>query len=281
MKIRHLRNATALLTLGEHCLLIDPMLSEPGALPGFKVFGGGRRRNPLVPLPPNTDAYLADVTGVIITHEHPDHLDKPGIQWIKERGLPVWASGVDAPNLRRKGLDVHELRDGALGMAVEIIPACHGRGLAAWLMGPVSGLYLAHPDEPSVYLTSDARLTDNVLDAIDRLRPDVIVAPAGAANAGFGGDILFSIDELVALAGRASGDVVFNHLEAIDHCPTTRAGLAERMRAEGLSERVQIPEDGAEMVFSRPEHSARVCPRASGRGRPTFQKWLTAKFAGT
>ena len=46
MKILHIRSATAILSLGEHRLLVDPMLSKPGAMPGFKMFGGGRRRNP-------------------------------------------------------------------------------------------------------------------------------------------------------------------------------------------------------------------------------------------
>ncbi len=56
MQIHHLRNATLILTLGERRLLVDPMLSAPGALPGFKVLGGGRRRNPLVPLPAGAEA---------------------------------------------------------------------------------------------------------------------------------------------------------------------------------------------------------------------------------
>lgn len=78
MKIQQLRNATALITVGEHHLLVDPYLSEVGAAPGFKVFGGGRRRNPLVPLPAGAEQALDRATGVIITHEHPDHLDRAG-----------------------------------------------------------------------------------------------------------------------------------------------------------------------------------------------------------
>jgi L-ascorbate metabolism protein UlaG (beta-lactamase superfamily) len=281
MKLRHLRNATTLLTLGEHRLLVDPMLAEPGSFPGFKLFGGGRRPNPLVALPPETFTLLEEVTGVLVTHEHPDHLDKAGIRWIQQRGLPVWASPVDAPNLRRKGLPVHELEDGALGMAAEIIPARHGRGWLSWLLGPVSGCYLAHPNEPSVYLTSDAVLTAEVLEAVERLQPDVIIAPAGAANMGAGGDILFSVGELVTLVRRAPGRVVLNHLEALDHCPTSRAGLRERMRAEGLTGKVHIPEDGDEVLFERPDALPHPRPRASANQGPGFQKWVTARFTMT
>ena len=263
MKFHHLRNATAILSLGEHRLLIDPMLSDPGALAGFKLFGGGRRRNPLVPLPPSASAALREVTAVLVTHEHPDHFDPPALEWIRERGLPVWASPVDAPSLATKGLDVHELHDGALGMSVELIEAKHGRGMFAWAMGPVSGVYLAHPDEPSVYLTSDAVLTEGVLRALDRLEPDVVVAPAGAANFGVGPDILFSVDELVTLVKRAPNKVVLNHLEALDHCPTTRDELRERLQREGLAARVEIPADGDVLSFDGVHSTPRVAAGVS------------------
>jgi L-ascorbate metabolism protein UlaG (beta-lactamase superfamily) len=256
MNILHLRNATALLSFAGHRLVIDPMLSERGAMPGFKLFGGGRRPNPLVALPPAAPAGLESATGVLLTHRHPDHFDRAGMAWARQRMLPVWASPADAAKLRGKGLDVRPIGRSLLGAAVEIVPAEHGRGLLGWLMGGASGYYLAHPGEPSLYLTSDAVLTDELLGAVERLRPDVIVAPAGAANMGAGGDILFSVDELVTLARRAPGRVVFNHLEALDHCPTTREGLRARMRAEGLAEKVSVPDDGEELRFERPGAAA-------------------------
>ncbi len=282
VKIQHLRNATTLVTLGEHVLLVDPMLAEVGTLPGFKQFGPGARtqRNPLVPLPSGTDEALAAVTAVLVTHEHPDHFDQAGLDWTRARGLPVWASPIDAPSLRRKQLDVHELHDGALGMRVELIPAKHGRGLVAWLMGPVAGCYLAHEGEPSLLFTSDAVLTDALLEAVERLQPEVIVAPAGAANFGVGPDILFSVDELVTLIRRTKASVVLDHLEAIDHCPTTRAQLRRRLELEGLAARVYVPEDGEVLHFERDPGRASPQVRAS-EPRPGLQKWLTAKFAGT
>jgi len=279
MKLHHLRNASAVLQIAEHRLLVDPMFAEAGSMPSFRFLARGGQKNPIVPLPPEAEAALEGVNGVIITHEHPDHLDRPGLAWIQERGLPVWTNAVDAPNLRRKGLDVRELVDGSLGMGVETITNRHGRGPVGWLMGPVAGYFLAHPEEPSVYLVGDAVLTDAVLEAISRLEPDVIVAPAGTANFGLG-DILFSIDELVTLAQRAEGELVFNHLEAVDHCPTTRVQLRARMVEEGLADRVQIPEDGEELTFER-RGGSHARPRTTERRKPWLQKWLTAKMAGT
>jgi L-ascorbate metabolism protein UlaG (beta-lactamase superfamily) len=279
MQIQQLRNATILVTVGEHRLLVDPMLSPAGAMPSFRVRGGSRRRNPLVPLPPETTAALDEVTAVVVTHEHPDHFDRAGREWVASHQLPVWTSAIDAPSLRRKGLDVHELRDGSLGMRVEIIRSRHGQGLLGWLMGPVCGYYLAHPDEPSVYLVGDSVLTPSVLEAIERLQPDVIVVPAGAANMGVGGDILFSVDDLVTLVRASRGVVVLNHLEALDHCPTTRGALAARMEAEGLGARVRIPADGERVAFSRSDRGANVEVRATARAKPGVQKWVTALLA--
>jgi L-ascorbate metabolism protein UlaG (beta-lactamase superfamily) len=281
MKIQHLRNATTLLSLGEHRFLVDPMLSLPGAMPGFKMFGGGRRRNPIVPLPAAASEALAAATAVILTHEHPDHFDRAGLAWVKERGLPVYTNGIDAPSVRRKGLDAHLLETGVLGLEVETVRSRHGRGLLGWMLGPVAGYYLAHPGEPSVYLLGDSILTENVLEAVERLQPDVILAPAGAANMGLGGNILFSVDELLELTRRARGQVVFNHLEALDHCPTTRAGLRERLLEEGLAGRTFVPEDGETLTFDAPAQSTREKPRSTPAERPGAQKWITSAFAGT
>ncbi|MBL9043113.1 MAG: MBL fold metallo-hydrolase [Myxococcales bacterium] len=278
MHIHHLRNATMLVSLGEHRLLVDPMLGEPGAMAGFKLFGGGRRRNPLVPLPTSATDCLQQATGVLITHEHPDHFDAAGIAWTRERRLPVWASAMDVPSLRQKGLDAHELVDGSLGLSVEVIPAQHGPGLVGWMMGPVAGYYLAHPSEPSLYLTSDSVLSDSILEALARLAPDLVVAPAGSANFGAGPSILFTVDELVTLIRRAPKDVLLNHLEALDHCPTTRAALTARLQAEGLTSRVRIPQDGEQLHYERGSTGPHPRPKARPSAKPGLQKWLTSKL---
>jgi L-ascorbate metabolism protein UlaG (beta-lactamase superfamily) len=277
MNLLHLRSATALLTLGEHHLLVDPMLSEASTMPSFRMTGE-RRRNPLVALPPATKAALGRATAALVTHEHPDHLDRAGKEFLRERRLPVWTNGIDAPSLQQKGLDAHVLVDGALGMRVETVRSKHGRGVFGWVLGPVCGYYLAHPAEPSVYVVGDSILTDSVLEAIERLRPDVVVAPAGAANMGVGGDILFSVDELITLVRVAPGEVVLNHLEALDHCPTKRSELRARMSAEGFAHRVHVPEDGEELTFTRSTPTSAVAPRIANPERPGVQKWLTSRL---
>lgn len=286
MKIYHIRNATMVLELGAQRLLVDPMLSDRGALPSFKMVGADRRRNPIVALPEGAWAELEGCTGVLLTHEHhADHLDEQARQWILARGLPVWSSPFDLPRLKRYGFDARLLEDGALGMRAAQVEATHGRGLFGWLMGPGVGFYLDHPGEPSVYLTGDTVLTQAVEDTIQTLRPEVIIAPAGAANFGVGPDILFSISELVelaALAKQQGARVVFNHLESLDHCPTTRVGLRELMRSRGLDEGVFVPEDGERLTFERRRgapSTARALPTVEALGKPGLRKRVAARLA--
>ena len=121
--------------------------------------------------------------------------------------------------------------------------------MLGWLMGPVCGFYLEHHGSPSVYLTGDTVLTPAVREVVDRLRPEVVVAPAGARNFGIGGDILFSMDELVELARAIPGTLVLNHLETMDHCPVTRVDIRTRFAEEGLGDRIALPDDGETVKF--------------------------------
>jgi L-ascorbate metabolism protein UlaG (beta-lactamase superfamily) len=278
MQIQQIRNATVMLTYAGHRLLVDPMLCQAGALPPFKLRGEGRRRNPLVPLPPGAMGWMERATGVLLTHEHPDHMDPDALAWIKQRGLPVWASRMDVGNLRGKGLDARVLTSGALpGVSTEVVPAAHGRGLLGWLMGPVSGFVLAHDQEPSLYITGDSVWTPALAEALETFAPDVVLAPAGAANWGIGPSILFTPEELVTLARQAPGQVVFNHMEALDHCPLTRAELRARLEAEGLASRAHLPEDGEPLTFSRPAGERRGALPGGGTGpAPGWQKRITA-----
>lgn len=246
MKFHQLRNATALIDYGPHRFLVDPMLCAPKSMPPFRL--GSKERNPRTALP---EVPLDDITGLLVTHDHPDHFDAAGKAFARDQGLPVWCNTFDVEGFRKENLDARPFEDGALGLRIEAVPTRHGRGLSSLLMGPVAGFYLSHPDEPSLYLTGDSVLTDTVRDAIEALRPEVIVAPAGAANPGFGGPILFTEDELIELAQKAPGTIVFNHLEALDHCPTTRSGLRERIASEGLNTRCWIPDDGEARSFAQ------------------------------
>lgn len=99
MNITHIRNATQIIHYAGKRFLIDPMLADKGAWPGFPGTARSELRNPLVELPFSRDK-IVDVDAVIVTHTHDDHWDAAAIAAIPKT-LPVFAQHeADAALLR-------------------------------------------------------------------------------------------------------------------------------------------------------------------------------------
>jgi len=259
MQITQLRNATLIVHSGSHHILVDPMLAAKDALPPLRLFDGKRLRNPLLDLPTNADQALAKVTHCLITHcqkGHFDHLDRAGKHFLRERAIPVFCSAHDAPYLRKRGLNVQAL-DGAdaapvpfLGGTIETVRCTHGRGLVGRMMEHGVGYVLRLPGEPTLYLSGDTVLSNEVRAALGIHRPDVSVIPAGGARMDLGGEIIMGPEEAIAFTSLAHGIVVANHLEALSHCPPTRAALRAAADAAGVGARLRIPADGETLTFA-------------------------------
>jgi len=256
MKITQLRNATIVVSYAEHRILVDPMLAARGAIPPFKWLSGQRRRNPIVELPPQAPALLETVTHALITHcqkGHVDHLDRAGKHWLRERQIPVLCMPEDADYLAQRGLRVQPLQaEGATPFArgrITPIPCLHGEGWIGRFMMHGHGYVIEQAGEPSLYIAGDTVLTDEVRRCVTERRPDVSVVPAGGAAMDFGSDLIMDDRQVLDLAALGRGRFVANHLEALDHCPVSRASLREQARRRGLGQRVIVPEDGETLEF--------------------------------
>lgn len=261
MKIQQLRNATIVLHLGPHRVLVDPMLADKHALPPLRLFGP-TQRNPTVALPDMATEALATATHCLITHcqrGHFDHLDRAGTRWLRETQLPVICTPHDAPHLTRRGLNVqplpatHAQPSPFLDGSIRTVRCTHGLGLVGRLMEHGVGYLIEQPGEPSVYLAGDTILTPTVRDVVQRHQPQVCVVPAGGARFDLGGDIIMGIDEVIAFTRLARGHVVANHLEAISHCPTTRRALRDAARDAGVASQLWVPDDGDTLTFAQAE----------------------------
>lgn len=254
MKIHHLRNATLVIETEEHVILVDPMLGKRKTIAPFSIFRYKPKRNPLVALPKNSRDILSRVTHCLITHLHPDHIDKAGEVFLRRKSVPVICSVKDEKSLSLRGLNIIQVLNywepqPFLGGRIIGIPAVHGYGFIAKLMGNVMGFYIELTNEKSIYISSDTIFTDDVQRALIELKPDIATVACGTARLDIGQPLLMRMNDILKFTALAPGKVFANHLEALNHCPTTRDELRRALTENNLLYKTAIPSDGTSVEY--------------------------------
>jgi len=254
MKIHHLRNATLIIEVENNVILVDPMLGGKGTMPTFTYFRFKAQKNPIVPLPENCQDILDKVTHCVISHQHPDHIDKAGERFLVENKIPVFCSRKDKAAFLKKGLPIVQSIDywksvDFLEGTIEGIPARHGYGFVAKPMGNVMGFYIKFPNQPSIYLSADTVYTESVEKVLKGYKPDISIVASGTAQLDLFKPLLMTIEDIVKFVKKSPGKVICNHLEAVNHCPTTRDQLKEELNSKNLMHKVIIPNDGEVIEF--------------------------------
>jgi L-ascorbate metabolism protein UlaG (beta-lactamase superfamily) len=244
-----IRNATLVVEAAGLRILVDPQLDPAGARDAVPNTPNPRR-NPLVELPEPPEVLVHGLDAALVTHLHSDHFDDTARRLLP-RELPLLCQPPDAERLRADGFtDVRPVEDEAtLGeLRIARTAGRHGTGEIGARMAPVCGYVVRAPGEPSLYIAGDTILCDEVREAVARHAPDVVVVNASAARFLEGDPIVMDSDDVVALAREAPDPrLIAVHLEAIAHATETRADLRRRLHAEGLTDRVAVPEDGSEV----------------------------------
>jgi L-ascorbate metabolism protein UlaG (beta-lactamase superfamily) len=254
MKLHHLRNATLVIETDQHVILVDPMLGKRKTIPPFTIFRYKPKRNPLVALPKNSRDILSKVTHCLITHLHPDHIDKAGEVFLRRKSIPVICSIKDEKQLTKRGLNIIQTLDywqpqPFLDGKIIGIPAIHGYGFIAKLMGNVMGFHIELPNEKSIYLSSDTIFTEHVQKVLIEYKPEIAVVACGTARLDIGQPLLMRMNDILKFVALAPSQILANHLEALNHCPTTRSQLREALKENNLLSKVSIPEDGESVSF--------------------------------
>lgn len=254
MIIHHLRNASMIIESNDKVIMIDPMIGPRGTMLPFAFIRFKAKRNPTVDFPKSGKTLLNRVTHCLITHLHPDHLDKAAEKWLRQNKTPVICNSMDSKALTKKGLNVtseisYWQESEFLNGKIIGISARHGYGFVAKPAGIVMGYYIELPGEPSLYLSSDTIYTKDVKKALETFQPDISVVAAGSAQFDIFKPLLMTLDDVLAFTKDSPGHMIANHMEAVNHCPSTRELLKSALNERGLLDKTWVPNDGDSKEF--------------------------------
>jgi L-ascorbate metabolism protein UlaG (beta-lactamase superfamily) len=249
MKIQLVRNATMKITYAGRTLLTDPMLAPKDT---YKPFAG-IARNPTIGLPFQVEEIIDGIEGIVVSHDHPDHIDKVAVE-ILPKGIPVFCQPGDEGRLAEAGFrNVIPVEASCTweGMTITRTDGRHGSGKVLDLLGNVSGFVFEADVEPTVYWVGDSIWCDPVEKTINEFKPGIIITHSGGAKLpGFEAIIMNAEQTLTAAKAAPQAVVVAIHLEALDHCGVSRGQLREIADKAAIPpSRLLIPQDGELLSF--------------------------------
>jgi len=256
MKFQQLRNATIIIEYAGKKFLVDPMLAEKGAFPGFEGTPNSHIANPLVHLPIPMDEIL-DVDAVIVTHIHPDHWDEAAIKLVPKDMLIFAQNENDAAQIKEQGFkNVRALEEKTVFEDITLIktPGRHGGEKTvekyADLLGLVSGVIFKHPNEKTVYIAGDTVWYEGVEENLKKYEPDVVILNSGDAQVlGYEPIIMDKKDVYEVYKAAPKATIIASHMESVNHAMLSRKELREFLSEQGMTQRVLVPEDGETCIF--------------------------------
>lgn len=255
MLIHQIRNATLIITYKDKKFLIDPWLMPKDYMPGFEMAVNANVRQPRVELPLSVEK-IVDVDAVILTHFHPDHWDEFATKAIDKK-IPFFVQNeVDQKQIQSLGFsDVRVVSvsgtefDGITlyktfgqhGKREIIKPLCEQVNMAYDAMGVV----FKAKNEKTLYVAGDTIWCEEVVEAIDKFAPDVIVVNACGATLLNGERIIMNDEDVKTLTEYAPKAVIIaSHMDTVSHLTVTRNDI-RKMKLNN----VLVPEDNEIMEF--------------------------------
>lgn len=240
------RNATLLIEYGGKKILVDPMLSPKGAIESW----AGIQTNPTVDLTLPINEIVEDVDLVLVTHVHADHFDEVASK-ILNKSIELINQPADKAFFKKEGFtNATSLDNNVLWNDISItrIEAQHGTGEVLKMMGKTSGFVLKAKNQPTVYIVGDAIWTDDIKKTIKKFNPDYIVVNSGGALIQGYENTPIIMDEAQTMALISESDkakVIAVHMDALDHCRTTRTSLSQKAIESNIgTDKLIIPQDG-------------------------------------
>lgn len=255
MKIQQIRNATILIEFGGKKILVDPMFSDKGALPTTTIPAKtwSFKRNPLCDLPISKAEIVRDLDFVFLSHLHFDHWDNAAKDALP-KGIKIFVQDqADQLKIEKLGFtNVEILTENSSFDEIKLsrTKAQHGKGFMLRLAGFVCGLVLKHPTEKTLYLAADTVWYQGVQEALNRHKPEVVVVNGGDNQFFFGGQLIMNKKDIYEVQKTVPNANIFvSHMEGVNHNTLTRKDLKEYLAEKGITDKVNVPEDGQSYIF--------------------------------
>lgn len=252
LTLQLVRNATLLIEYGGKKILVDPMLSPKGAIESW----AGIQRNPTVDLKMPVEEIVKGIDLVMVTHTHDDHFDKAASK-ILDKSIELIIQPADKEFFEKEGFsNATVLEDIRVWNNINIhrIDGQHGTGEVLKMMGKTSGFILKAKNQPTVYIVGDAIWTEDIKRNIKKFKPDYIIVNSGGAQIkGYENTpIIMDEEQTMALIGESGkAKVIAVHMDALDHCRTTRNSLREKAAEFNIgADKLIIPQDGEVITLS-------------------------------
>ena len=251
--VQLVRNATLIIEYAGKKILVDPMLSPKEAIDSW----AGVQRNPTVELKMPVEDVIKDIDLVLVTHTHEDHFDKVASK-ILDKSIELMIQPADKEYFQKEGFNNATIIDqNKLWNNINIyrLDGQHGSGEVLKIMGKTSGFILKAENQPTLYIVGDAIWTDNIKNNIKKFKPDyIIVNSGGALVKGFENiPIIMNEAQTIALINESGkAKVIAVHMDALDHCRTTRNSLAKKAEEFNIGkDKLIIPQDTEVITLSR------------------------------
>ena len=253
--VRLIRNATLKIQYAGKTILLDPMLGEKGT----EMSALGVNLNPRVHLTMPVSEVLKGVDFVLLTHAHIDHYD-PAAKRLISKNMPWYVQPADYDSVAVKdhfrNTTVIKENVNVGGITIIRIAGNHGRGKLGEMMGASSGYVLKADGQPTLYVMGDCVWNEVIQKVVKEHQPEYIVVNSGGAilppMSKTDGPIIPNEAETMQIIDDCPVNTRFIavHMDAIDHCQTTRAILRNEARHHGTDmSRLIIPEDGESITL--------------------------------
>lgn len=250
-KVQLIRNATVKLTVSNKTILIDPVLGAKGE--NDPIPFSNEIRNPTANLPISVEDVIKNIDAVLLTHNHPDHLDSMAIS-VLPKDIPFFCQPSDFEGLQKQGFNNLTPVNSVViweGVNISRYGASHHIGATGEPPFGESSSFNVKFNDNSIFITGDAILDEKLTSSLKKTNPSLVIANTGECQFTKENPVLqpgqlmtLSKEELkkVSLL-MPKAKIIAVHLESINHCSLTKDELKNFIRTNNLTNKILVPDN--------------------------------------